>query len=182
MKISWRLVVMVLFLAGFVLTGLVGTSTSMTFIWPAYAILGIAGILSIGLLFKDVGFTLPRWSTIAVFSLTAYLLIRASESQVSYFAREDASLILTGFLCYCLFLSLASSGGWRRRLLYAIAGLVVVNLVFALIQALFKPVLWLIPGYERTFAHQVGGLFNHPDHFAGFIGALVPVWLAMALY
>ena len=104
MKISWRLVVMVLFLAGFVLTGLVGTSTSMTFIWPAYAILGIAGTLSIGLLFKEVGFTLPRWSTIAVFSLTAYLLIRASESQVSYFAREDASLILTGFLCYCLFL------------------------------------------------------------------------------
>ena len=182
MKISWRFVVMVLFLAGFVLTGLVGTSTSMTFIWTAYAILGIAGILSIGLLFKEVGFTLPRWSTIAVFSLTAYLLIRASESQVSYFAREDASLILTGFLCYCLFLSLASSGGWRRRLLYAIAGLVVVNLVFALIQALFKPALWLIPGYERTFAHQVGGLFNHPDHFAGFIGALVPVWLAMALY
>ena len=69
---------MVLFLAGFVLTGLVGTSTSMTFIWTAYAILGISGILSIGLLFKEVGFTLPRWSTIAVFSLTAYLLIRAS--------------------------------------------------------------------------------------------------------
>lgn len=182
MKTSWRFVVMVLFLAGFVLTGLVGTSTSMTFIWPAYAFLGIAGMLSIGLLFKEVGFTLPRWSTIAVFSLTAYLLIRASESQVAYFAREDASLILTGFLCYCLFLSLVSSGDWRRRLLYAIAGLVVVNLVFAFIQALFAPTLWLIPGYERTFTDRIGGLFNHPDHFAGFIGALVPVWLGMALY
>jgi len=173
---------MVLFLAGFVLTGLVGTSTSMTFIWPAYAFLGVAGMFSIGLLFKEVGFTLPRWSTIAVFSLTAYLLIRASESQVTYFAREDASLILAGFLCYCLFLSLVSSGDWRRRLLYAIAGLVVVNLVFALIQALLTPTLWLIPGYERTFADRIGGLFNHPDHFAGFIGALVPVWLAMAVY
>lgn len=182
MKTSWRFVVMVLFLAGFVLTGLVGTSTSMTFIWPAYAFLGIAGMLSIGLLFKEVGFTMPRWSTIAVFSLTAYLLIRTSESQVAYFAREDASLILTGFLCYCLFLSLVSSGDWRRRLLYAIAGLVIVNLVFALIQALFAPTLWLIPGYERTFTDRIGGLFNHPDHFAGFIGALVPVWLGMALY
>ncbi len=182
MRTSWRFVVMVLFLTGFVLTGLVGTSTSMTFIWPAYAFLGVAGMLSIGLLFKEVGFPLPRWSTLAIFALTAYLLIRASESQVSYFAREDAALILTGFLCYCLFLSLVSSGDWRRRLLYAIAGLVVVNLGFALVQALFKPTLWLIPGYERTFTDRIGGLFNHPDHFAGFIGALVPVWLGMALY
>jgi len=182
MKVSLKFVVMVFFLAGFVLTGLAGTSTSMTFIWPAYGFLGVAGMLSIGLLFKELGFSLPRWSTLAVFSLAAYLLIRASESPVSYFAREDAALIITGFLCYCLFLSLVSSGDWRRRLLYVIAGLVVVNLAFALIQALFKPTLWLIPGYERTFTDRIGGLFNHPDHFAGFIGALVPIWLGMALY
>ena len=182
MKVCWRFVVMVFFLAGFLLTGLMGTSTSMTFIWPAYAFLGAAGLLSIGLLFKEVGFEHPRWSTLAVFSLTAYLLIRASESRVSYFAREDAALIITAFLCYCLFLSLVSAGDWRRRLLYTIAALVVVNLLFALVQAVFDPTLWLIPGYERTYTDRVGGLFNHPDHFAGFIGALVPVWLGMALY
>src|SRR5690606_15002445 len=106
MKVSWRFVVMVFFLAGFILTGLAGTSTAMTFVWPAYAFLGLAGALSIGLLFKEVGFSLPRWSTLAVFSLTVYLLIRASESPVAYFAREDASLIITAFLTYCLFLSL----------------------------------------------------------------------------
>lgn len=173
---------MVIFLAGFILTGLVGTSTSMTFIWPVYTFLGVAALLSIGLLFQPLHFALPRWGTLAVFSLTTYLLIRVSESPVAYFAREDAALIVSGLLCYCLFLSLVSFGDWRRRLLYAIAALVVVNLIFALIQALYVPTLWLIPGYERSNPDRVGGLFNHPDHFAGFVGALVPVWLGMAFY
>ncbi|MBP6785059.1 MAG: O-antigen ligase family protein [Verrucomicrobiales bacterium] len=182
MKVRWRFVVVVVFLAGFLLTGMIGTSTSMTFIWPAYAFLGLAGILSIGLLFKETTFLLPRWCTLTILSLTAYLLIRASESTVAYFAREDAALIVVAFLSYCLFLSLFSSFGWRRKWLFTLAVLVALNLVFAAIQSTFKPTLWLIPGYERTFADSPGGLFNHPDHFAGFIGALVPLWLGMALF
>ena len=182
MKVSWRFVVIVVFLAGFLLTGMIGTSTSMTFIWSAYAILGLAGILSIGLLFQETSFLLPRWSTLAIFSLASYLLIRASESTMAYFAREDAALIIVAFLSYCLFLSLCSSFDWRRKWLFTLAALVTVNLVFAGIQFIFKPTFWLIPGYERTFSDSPGGLFNHPDHFAGFIGSLVPLWLGMALY
>lgn len=182
MRVSWRFVVILVFLVGFFLTGMIGTSTAMTFIWPAYAFLGLAGVLSIGLLFKEVSFSLPRWGTLAIFSLAAYLLIRASESTVAYFAREDAALIIIAFLSYCLFLSLFSSVEWRRKWIFTLAVLVAVNLLFALAQFLFNPTLWLIPGYERTFTDRAGGLFNHPDHFAGFIGALVPLWLGLALY
>ncbi len=46
----------VVFLIGFLLIGMIGTSTSMTFVWPAYACMGLAGILSIGLLFKEMTF------------------------------------------------------------------------------------------------------------------------------
>lgn len=182
MASRWNSIVIVVFLAGFLLVGMVGTSTSMTFIWPAYAVLGLAGLLSVGLLFKDLSFKLPRWTTLATFALTAYLLVRASESPVAYFAREDAALILATFLSYCLVLSLFSTGEWRLRLVYAIAGLVSVNLIFAFAQMLFTPGLWLIPGYERTITNQSGGLFNHPDHFTGFLGALVPVWLGIVFF
>ncbi len=182
MASPWNKIVIVVFLAGFLLVGTMGTSTAMTFIWPAYAVLGLAGLLSVGLLFKDLSFTLPRWTTLATFALTGYLLVRASESPVAYFAREDAALILGAFLCYCLFLSLFSTGEWRLRLVYAIAGLVLLNLSFALVQLLSKPGFWLLPGYERSITHQPGGLFNHPDHFTGFVAALVPVWLGVTFY
>jgi len=182
MASRWNIVVIVVFLVGFLLIGMVGTSTAMTFIWPAYAILGVAGVLSVGLLFKELSFTLPRWTTLLSFVLAVYLLVRASESPVSYFAREDAALIIVAFLSYCLFQSLFSTGEWRMRLAYAIAGLILVNLGFALVQMLISPGFWLIPGYERTVTHLPGGLFNHPEHFTGFLAALVPAWLSLALF
>ncbi len=182
MASRWNIVVIVAFLAGFLLIGMVGTSTAMTFIWPAYAVLGIAGVLSVGLLFKELSFTLPRWTTLITFVLAVYLLVRASESPVSYFARDDAALIIIAFLSYCLFQSLFSTVEWRIRLVYAIAGLILLNLGFAFVQMLIKPGFWLVPGYERTITDLPGGLFNHPDHFTGFIGALVPVWLSLALF
>lgn len=182
MRAGWRFLVVVLFLAGMLLTGLVGTSTSMVFVWPAYAILGLAGLLSIGLLFEGVSFTLPRWGTLAVFGFALYLLIRAADSPVAYFAREDAALVVAGFLVYCLFLSLLTSADWRQRLVEALALLVAVNLGFALAQTFLSPSLWLIPGYERTFADRAGGLFNQPEHYAAFLAALAPLWIVTALF
>ncbi len=71
----------------------------------------------------------------------------------------------------------------RHCLVQTLAVLVIaLNLVFAAIQAFLNPTLWLIPGYERTFSDRIGGLFNHPDHFAAFLAMLVPLWLAMALF
>lgn len=182
MASRWNMVVMAAFLAGFLLTGILGTTTAMTFIWPAYGVLGLAGVLSVGVLFKDLSFTLPRWTTLITFVLAIYLLVRASESPVSYFAREDAALVIVAFLCYCLFLSLFSTGESRMRLILAIAGLVLFNLGFALVQMLIDPGFWLIPGYERTITDLPGGLFNHPDHLNGFTGSLLPVWMSMALF
>ncbi|MEX2578790.1 MAG: O-antigen ligase family protein [Verrucomicrobiales bacterium] len=182
MKVSWRFLVVTVFLAGFLVTGLLGTSTSMSFIWPGYVLLGLAGAISVGVIFKEVSFVLPKWTTAAVFALGAYLLIRACDSPVEYFAREDAALVIAAFLCYGLFLSLFTVQRWRQGLVYALAALVIANLAFAVLQNFVNPSLWLIPGYERTFPDRVGGLFNHPDHFAGFLAVTVPLWLALATF
>ena len=181
MKASWRVVIIAIFLAGFFLTGLIGTSTAMTFIWPAYLILGLASLLSIGGLFKEVSFKMPVATTVSIFALIAYLMIRAAESPVAYFAREDAALVVSGFMVYAGFLMLCSNGQLRRGLVLTLAGLVVVNLLMALAQKVISPSIWIIPGYERSHT-GVGGLFNQPDHFASFIAATTPLWFGFAAF
>lgn len=182
MKASWRFFVVTIFLAGFLVTGLMGTSTSMSFIWPGYTLLGLAGAVAIGLLWKDVSFALPRWTTILVFGVAAYLVARACDSPVAYFAREDAALVLGSFLCYALFLSVVTVQRWRQAMMYSLAALVLVNLGYAFIQSIVDPAMWLIPGYERTIPDRVGGLFNHPEHFTAFIAVTTPLWLSIATF
>ncbi len=181
MRAHWQIAVIAVFLAGVVLTGTIGTSASTTFLWPACGVLGLAGALSIGLLFAKPSVSPPKWTTAAVFLCGGYLLVRAASSPVAYFAREDAALFVTGVLVYGLFLLLLDTAEWRKRFVDLLAVLVLLNLGFALVQALFHPTLWLLPGYERTFPGRAGGLFNHPDHYAGFLAMLVPLWLSTAL-
>lgn len=180
MTAKWRGLVLTVFLAGLVLAGMTGTSASMTFFWPACSVLGLAALLSLGLILQDAHYSLPRSCALAVLAFAACLLSQAAASPVAYFAREDASLVILGFVVYGLFHILLGSQGARRRLAEILALLVVLNLVFAALQATIHPTLWIIPGYERTFADRPGGLFNHPDHYAGFLAMLVPLWLAIA--
>jgi len=182
MTSKWRLAVLAVFLIGMLLIGIVGTSASMTFLWPAYGLIGLAAVFSVGLILEESPFSLPRAATFSLLALCGYLLARASNSPVAYFAREDASLVVMAFLAYGLFLVLFRTVGSRHRLVEALALLVGINLAFALVQSVIVPTLWIIPGYERTFTDRPGGLFNHPDHFGGFLAILVPVWLAMALF
>jgi len=182
MKEIWHKLVLSVFLVGLVLTGIAGTSASMTFLWPAYGVLGLAAALSIGLLFQGVSFRLPLLVSGSLLLLFGYLLVRASEGPVAYFAREDAALVVSSFLVYGLCFVLLLTPLARRRLVDGLALLVALNLVFALLQATVAPGLWILPGYQRTYSDRIGGLFNHPDHFAGFLAMLVPLWLSVALF
>lgn len=182
MRSNWRLAVLSLFLIGLVLIGMLGTSASLTFLWPVYGLIGLVAALSVGLIFEDARFALPRAAIFSLVALLGYLLVRAADSPVAYFAREDASLLVLSFLAYGLFFVLLGTASARRRLVDALAILVGIHLAFALLQTFVSPKLWLLPGYERTFTDRPGGLFNHPDHFGGFLAILVPVWLATAVY
>lgn len=182
MKAHWSKINVALFLIGLFLTGLVGTSTSMTFLWPAYAALGISGVFAIGLLFRESTFQLPKWSMLAVFALLLYLFLRAIDSPVLYFAREDVALAVASFLAYTGFLVACDSIKRRRAVVMTLAFLVVANAVFAVLQKSFGAGIWLLPGYERTSGTEVGGLFNQADHYAAFLGATVPIWLGMTVF
>ena len=182
MRVNWRLLVVTVSLIGFLVVGLTGSSTSMTFIWPGYLIVGLAGVLSIVSLFQPTWFKVPKWCFGSVFLLLAYLLARASHSPVLYFSREDSSLLVVCFLCYAIFIALFTEPGWRNLILWAVVGLVTVNLALAVWQQFVSPGQWILPGYERTFQNQVGGVFNNPDHFACFLGASLPLIMAAVLF
>ncbi len=182
MNLSWRFFVVVIFLVGFFVSSILGTSSSMTFVWPGYIVLGLAGLLSIGMLFNKVSYTLSRTTAMGVFAVVGYFIIRAADSPISYFAREDATLLIAAFLCYVLFLSLFTSASSRNILIITLASVVLANLGMALYQSVFNTSAWLLPGYERTDSDRISGLFNHHDHFAAFIGVLASLWFAIALY
>ncbi len=182
MRINWRTLVILVFLIGFLVIGLVGAPTSMTFIWPAYMIFGLAAILSIACLFNTTYFGIPKWAFGSVFLLLAYVTIRATDSEVAYFSREDSSLLIVCFIAYSLFVTLFTEVKWRRALFWVITALAVVNVVYALLQLFVSPTVWIIPGYERTFTQRIGGLFNQPDHFACFMAVTIPLLLASSLF
>jgi tetratricopeptide (TPR) repeat protein len=182
MKAHWRSLVVAFFLVGFFLTCIVGTSTAMTFIWPAYLLMGISGLLMISFLFEKTTFALPRWTVVMVFALMSYVVLRSLDSPVAYFAREDVALAVACFLAYAGFLILCGNNQRRQAVRLTLAALVIANVVFALLQKAFGSGLWLIPGYERTSTTTVGGLFNQADHYAAFLGATVPLWLSFAIF
>ena len=43
----FRFAVITLYLSGLVTVGILGTSTSMTFVWPGYLVIGLSGVLSV---------------------------------------------------------------------------------------------------------------------------------------
>jgi len=181
MKAGWQLSIVILFLAGIMLAGVLGTGTSMTFVWPVYLLVGVAGAATGSPLFSRTLFTVPRWCLATVFVAASWFLIRSAVSPVAYFGREDASLVVASFLSYAVVLVVFASGLRRRLLLWTLAGLVMMNLAFALAQRIVDPAIWVLPGYERTFTDRVGGLFNHPAHFAAFLAVLVPLFVAAVI-
>lgn len=174
--------IVALFLVGFLLTCIIGTSTAMTFIWPAYLLMGVSGVLMITFLFEKTTFALPRWTVVMVFTLMSYVILRSLDSPVAYFAREDVALAVACFLAYAGFLILCGNSQRRLAVRLTLAALVIANVVLALLQKVFGSGIWLIPGYERTSTTTVGGLFNQADHYAAFLGATVPLWLSFALF
>lgn len=181
MNSTFRFVAITIFLAGLVTIAILGTSTSMTFIWPGYLVIGAAGMASVVAIFRRTKFAIPWWCVGAFFLAAAYFILRATQSPVSYFAREDGALLTTCFIAYAFFLSMFDDIRLRQRLFWCIAGIVSLNLIFGGIQFIWKPEIWLLPAYQRTYS-GIGGLFNHPDHFAAFLAALIPFFLSSIIF
>lgn len=177
-----RFTVVAFFLAGLITVGLLGTSTSLTFVWPGYLVIGLAGLTSIIALFRPNKFNIPFWCIGAVFLVAGYLLLRAMNSPVAYFAREDGVLMVSCFVIYMVFLSLIDSARWRKGLFWTFVALLAFNVGLAAIQLFKGGDFWVLSGYQRTFEDRIGGVFNHPEHFAAFMALGVVYLSSIALF
>ncbi|MDF1752305.1 MAG: O-antigen ligase family protein [Verrucomicrobiales bacterium] len=182
MNLICRFAVITIFLAGLVTVGILGTSASMTFVWPGYLVIGLSGIASVIAIFRRTKYIIPSWCMIAAFGFAGYLLVRAMGSPVAYFAREDGALLITCFIAYAVFLSMLDDSRWRRGLFWCIVSLLVLNCGMAMVQLISGSETWLLSGYERTFPDRIGGLFNHPEHFAGLLAIGIPFLISAIIF
>jgi O-Antigen ligase len=178
---SWRIIVMVVFVSGILVTGLLGTSTAMTFAWPGYLLLGAAAIGAMGLLFCKVTFAVPRYTLLLALVALGYLAIRATDSPVTYLARADIALALSGLMTYAVFLTVAQRWDLRLCVILTLAFLTLAHLVAAAWQTWIEPTFWLLPGYVRSAGEKSGGFFYHHGHFVGYLAMLVPLWVALGV-
>lgn len=178
---SWRIIVLVVFVIGVLVTGLLGTSTAMTYAWPGYLLLGAAAIGAMGLLFCKVTFAVPRFTLLLALVALGYLAIRATDSPVTYLARADIALALSGLMAYAVFLTVAQRWDLRLCVLVTLALLTLVHLVAAAWQTWVEPTFWLLPGYVRSAGEKSGGFFKHSSHFVGYLAILVPLWVALGV-
>ncbi len=171
-----------LYLASLVTVGVLGTSAGMTFVWPAYLVMGLSGVLSVIAIFRRNKSTVPRWCLLSAIGAVTYLMVRQVGSPVAYFAREDCALVLTCCIAYAVFVSMLDDIRWRRGLFWCVAGLLGINGGLAVIQLISGSELWILSGYARTFSDRIGGLFNHPDQFAGFLAFGLPMIVAAMIF
>jgi hypothetical protein len=171
---------MVIFVIGLLVTGLLGTSTTMTFAWPGYLLLGAAGVGAMGLLFTKVTFAVPRITLLLALVALGYLAIRATDSPITYLARADVALALSGLMAYTAFLTVAPRWDLRLSVILTLAVLVLAHLAASAWQVWVEPSFSLVPGYVRNGGEGIGGMFQGSDSFAGFLAILVPLWIALA--
>lgn len=172
---------MVVFVIGILVTGLLGTSTAMTFAWPGYLFLGAAAVGAIGLLFCKVTFAVPRLTLMLSMVALGYLAIRATDSPVAYLARADIALVLSGLMAYTVFLTVAQRWDLRICVIATLALLTLAHLVAAAWQTWVEPSFCLLPGYVRSGEEESSGFFHESVHFVGYVAMLVPLWVALGV-
>lgn len=177
--------IFILFLIGLSLCGLFGFGASLTFQWPGFLVLGLAALLSGWKVCRKMEKTRSDPSKVCLAAggaLAAYVLVRGVCSPVTYLAREDLALAGVWFAVWALAGMGFSRSRDRAAVVRVLIGLALVNLAFVVWQSGFDPGFWILPGYSRTYLDRAGGIFNNPNHLAGFLAAIAPFFIALAFW
>jgi tetratricopeptide (TPR) repeat protein len=161
---------LILFLLGLFVTGLLGTETRLLFFWPGCFLLGLAGLVAVLRWKLRVSFQPSDGCLLTVLMLAAYVGWRAWVSPVEVYAREDAAVLLAGFVAYLLTVTAVSDSKWRLGILGVLLVLVAGNLTAGWVNFNGRWDFHLVPGFSRSFPPgRIGGFFNNPNHLAAFL-------------
>ncbi len=153
----------------------------MAFSLPAYGLIALAGILSFW------GRPERRASRIgSCFAATAvffsYVLVRSATSPVEYLARTDMFMVLGCLIVYFLTVRHLADGRLRVAILLVMFALVVAEVVIGAQQFAYGNE-WMPFGLVRPpSGERASGMFISSIHLAGFLEAMGPFALALALW
>ncbi|WP_395751575.1 O-antigen ligase family protein [Prosthecobacter sp.] len=162
--------VLILFLLGLFVTGLLGTETRLLFFWPGCMLIGLAGVVAVLRWKLRVSFQPSDWCLLTMLAMAGYVGWRAWMSPVEVYAREDAAVLLACFVTYLLTVTALSQSKWRLGIVCVLLVLVAGNLTAGWVHFKGRWDFHLVPGFSRSFpAGRIGGFFNNPNHLAAFL-------------
>jgi len=181
-----KVAVWLLFVAGLLATGALGTETRLLLFWPACALFGLAAVAS-ALRWRRRSRTAPSDLCLASALLFgACCVARQLTSPVVMWWREDFFLLLACGVAYTLSATVLSHAKWRRGLVFALLVVLLGNLAVGFVHFSGRWTFHIVPGYMRSFGEgdgqRIGGFFNNPNHLGAFLAMMTLLALGLACF
>ena len=175
--------ILLLFFIALALAGVLGTETRLLFLWPAAALLGLAGVALV-LRPKSRLPSAPSDVCLAVTLLTAvYFGGRALLSPVADHALEDLVVLACGLIVYGITATLGAGTLLRRRMLSLLLLLALANFAVGMIHFSGHWEFHVVPSFVRSFPEsRIGGFYNNPNHLAAFFSLVVFAGLGLVCF
>lgn len=178
--------VWLLFIAGLLFTGALGTETRLFLFWPGCALFGLAAVVSV-MRWRWRMKSAPSDLCLAAALLFAvYFVARQMASPVQEWWREDLFLLLACGAVYILSATILSHAKWRGGTVFALFVLLLGNLTVGFVHFSGRWSFHIVPGYMRSFGEgggqRIGGFFNNPNHLAAFLAMMSLLALGLACF
>lgn len=157
------------------------SGTRLVFCLPAYALLAVCALLlPFG---RRPGREPSKWCLFAVAVFFTYILARASQSPVEYLSRMDIYMVLACLAAYAASAFFMQRPGVRVAFMVCMFGLAVAEVVFGVRQfGENGDNGWMPFGFLRDAGERASGSFISPIHLAGFLEAVAPFAIAIAIW
>ena len=155
------------------------SGTRLVFSLPAYALLAVGALMLPAL--RRTGREPQKWCLAVVAVFFSYILWRALHSPVEYLAWADLYMVLACLVAYGISALFFQRAGTRMAFMVCVFGLVVVEAIFG-IRQFAGDGSWMPFGFLRAPQQRASGSFASPIHFAGFLEAVAPFALAIAIW
>jgi O-antigen ligase len=182
---------LLLFAAAFAFIQIIIGGTRMVFSLPAYAVLGIVGLLAIGLTRRRKP-SPHQWCLAISAIFLGYILFRALLSPVPYIARSDVYSVLAGLVVYYFTACIFTDAKQRMIFVCFLLALAMAHSFVGAVQfrdaSNYMPISWL---KRYDYDRRASGFYICPNHLAGLLEVVGimglgivcwsrwPVWLKM---
>ncbi len=177
-KSRWRLsdateiVAAILLVVALVSIQILIGGTRLLFALPAYALLGVIGLLAV-FSFRSAKPQPDRWCIWSTIVFCGYILVRALLSPASYLARFDIYSVLASLVVYFFVACVLTSAKARLSILACLLAVALAHVFVGVIQFTggnnFMPISFL---QRFDYGRRASGFYICPNHLAGLLEVL----------